>query len=90
MVIFLKPKDIPSVINYIAKFWKKINSFIYEIQLKIKEITSEIDISKDEIEETFHDKIEKLRLEIYQQQEFLDFEETKKTPTLDIKKKKNK
>ena len=57
MVIFIKPKDIPS------------------------------DETKDMVEENFHDKIEKLRLQIQQEPEFFDFDEVKKTPKLIEKKK---
>lgn len=88
MVIFLKPKDIPSVVNFITNLWKKIRSFIVEIQSKINEITYEIDNTKNDIKETFHDKIERLRLEINQQQDFPDFDDNKKTPKLEIEKNK--
>ena len=90
MVIFIKPKDIPSVVNFIAKTFKKIRSFISEIRKQINEITSEIsDTTEDtteDIEETFHDKIEKLRLEIDNSEpDFFDI-----TPKLKIEKKHHK
>ena len=86
MVIFIKPRDIPSVVNFIVSVWKKIKSFVETIQIQIKNITSEISETTDDIEETFHDKIEKLRLEIDNQTDLFDT-----TPKLDIKnKKKNK
>ncbi len=86
MVIFIKPKDIPSVVNFIAKTFKKIRSFISEIRKQINEITSEISDTTDDIEETFHDKIEKLRLEIDNSEpDFFDI-----TPKLKIEKKHHK
>lgn len=86
MVIFIKPKDIPSVVNFIAKTFKKIRSFISEIRKQINEITSEISDTTEDIEETFHDKIEKLRLEIDNSEpDFFDI-----TPKLKIEKKHHK
>lgn len=86
MVIFIKPKDIPSVVNFIAKTFKKIRSFISKIRKQINEITSEISDTTDDIEETFHDKIEKLRLEIDNSEpDFFDI-----TPKLKIEKKHHK
>ncbi|MBR1544835.1 MAG: hypothetical protein IJ638_02735, partial [Alphaproteobacteria bacterium] len=72
MVIFIKPRDIPSVVNFIVSVWKKIKSFVATIQNQIKNITSEISETTDDIEETFHDKIEKLRLEIDNQTDLFD------------------
>ena len=86
MVIFIKPKDIPSVVNFIAKTFKKIRSFISEIRKQLNEITSEISDTTDDIEETFHDKIEKLRLEIDNSEpDFFDI-----TPKLKIEKNHHK
>ena len=86
MVIFIKPKDIPSVVNFIAKTFKKIRSFISKIRKQINEITSEISDTTEDIEETFHDKIEKLRLEIDNSEpDFFDI-----TPKLKIEKKHHK
>ncbi len=86
MVIFIKPKDIPSVVNFIAKTFKKIHSFISKIRKQINEITSEISDTTEDIEETFHDKIEKLRLEIDNSEpDFFDI-----TPKLKIEKKHHK
>ncbi len=82
MVIFIKPKDIPSVVNFLATVWKKIQSFTNEIRKQIKNITSEISDKTEEYEETFHDKIEKLRLEIENEPEFFDL-----SPKLNINKK---
>ncbi len=82
MVIFIKPKDIPSVVNFIAKVWKKIQSFVSKIRVQIRNITSEISETTDETEENFHDKIEKLRLKINSEPEFFDL-----TPKLKISKK---
>ena len=82
MVIFIKPKDIPSVVKFIAKIFKKIRNFISHVKGQIDEITNEISDTKDEINETFHDKIEKLRLEIEKEPEFFDI-----TPKLKIEKK---
>ena len=82
MVIFIKPKDIPSVVNFIAHCFKKIRSFIFNMQKQIREITSEVSDSTDEIDETFHDKIERLRLEIEKEPEFFDI-----SPKLKIDKK---
>lgn len=91
MVIFIKPKDIPSVVNAIAKFWKKIKSFMGEIQIQIKNITEEIDETKDATYESFHDKIEKVRLEIEKQEELDLYDDIdKKTPKLKIEKAKKR
>ncbi len=88
MVIFLKPKDIPSVVNFIVRIYKKIRNFIFEIQSQIKKITNEIEDEKTEINESFHDRIEKLRLQIENEPEFFDLEEKMKTPKLKIEKNK--
>ncbi|MGN0929537.1 MAG: twin-arginine translocase TatA/TatE family subunit [Alphaproteobacteria bacterium] len=91
MVIFIKPKDIPSVVNVIAKFWKKIKNFIYEIQTQIQNITDEIDETKNVTYESFHDKIEKVRLEIEKQEELDLYDDIdKKTPKLKIEKAKQR
>ena len=91
MVIFIKPKDIPSVVNSIAKFWKKLKSFMGEIQTQIKNITEEIDETKDVTYESFHDKIEKVRLEIEKQEELDLYDDIdKKTPKLKIEKAKKR
>ena len=52
------------------------------MQKQIREITSEVSDSTDEIDETFHDKIERLRLEIEKEPEFFDI-----SPKLKIDKK---
>ncbi len=49
---------------------------------QIKNITSEISDTKEDIEESFHDKIEKLRLKIDSEPDFFDL-----TPKLKINKK---
>ena len=90
MVIFIKPKDIPSVVNFIAKIWKWIKDFVSEVQEQINKVALEIKETKDETNETFHDKIEKLRLEINQQTDFFDIDDNKKTPKLKINKKTKK
>lgn len=91
MVIFIKPKDIPSVVNAIAKFWKKLKSFMGEIQNQIKNITEEIDETKDSTFESFHDKVEKVRLSIEKQEELYFCDDTdKKTPKLKIEKTKQR
>lgn len=87
MVIFIKPKDIPSVVNFLAKIIKKVQEFVFEIRHQINSISSDIDETKDMVEENFHNKIEKLRLQIQQEPEFFDFDEVKKTPKLIDKKK---
>ncbi len=85
MVIFINPKDIPSVIKTIAQFIKKIKSFVYEIEHEIKNITNEIEETKETTYETFHDKIEKLRLDIEKESNLDTFDdEDKKTPKLNI------
>ena len=83
MVIFIKPKDIPSVVNFIARIWKKIQSFIFKVRTQIQNITSEISDTIDETEESFHDRIEKLRLKIDNEPSFFDL-----TPKLKISKNK--
>ena len=91
MVIFIKPKDIPSVVNAIAKFWKKLKNFMGEIQTQIQNITEEIDETKDSTFESFHDKIEKVRLDIEKQTELDLYDEAdKKTPKLKIEKTKQR
>ena len=85
MVIFIKPKDIPSVVNFIVSVWKKIRSFIQTIKNQIQNITSEISDTTEDIEETFHDKIEKLRLEIENEPDFFDLQ-----PKLSINKQETK
>ena len=94
MVIFVKPKDIPSVVNAIAKFWNAVKNFIFEIQTQIRNITDEIDETKDETLETFHDKVERVRLEIEKQNtldlDIYDDELDKKTPKLKIEQPKQK
>ena len=90
MVIFIKPKDIPSVVNCIASVWHKIRSFMQRVHTQINLITSEIDDTQDIMEDTFHDRIEKLRLKINEEPDFFEYEEDsqKKQPTLDIPRKK--
>ena len=85
MVIFIKPKDIPSVVNFVATIFKKIRSFVFEVKKQIQNITSEITDTTDDIEETFHDKIEKLRLEIEDEPKFFDV-----SPKLNVVKKETK
>ena len=85
MVIFLKPKDIPSVVNFIATVFKKVRDFVASVKKQIQDITSEITETTGEIEETFHDKIEKLRLEIESEPDFFD-----ESPKLQLDKKENK
>ncbi|MCR5506630.1 MAG: hypothetical protein K6F04_02145 [bacterium] len=86
MVIFIKPKDIPSVVNFLVKIWKKIQSFVSTIRTQIQNITSEISDTTGDIEETFHDKIEQLRLEINNETDLFD-----KSPKLNLEQqKKNK
>ena len=82
MVIFIKPKDIPSVVNFIARIWKKIQTLVLKVRTQIHNITSEVSDTTDEIEENFHDRIEKLRLKINNEPEFFDL-----TPKLKISKK---
>ncbi len=82
MVIFIKPKDIPSVVNFITKCYKKVRKFVSEVRAQIKNITSEITETSDDIEESFHEKIEKLRLEINNEPDFFDL-----SPKLKIDKK---
>lgn len=88
MVIFINPKDIPSVIKNIAKCIKKLKSFINDIQKEIKDITKEIEETRENTYETFHDQIEKIRLEISKDinEEYYE-EENKKTPQLKINEK---
>lgn len=94
MVIFVKPKDIPSVVNAIAKFWRHLKNFIFEIQTQIRNITDEIDDTKNETFETFHDKVERVRLEIEKQAsldlDIFDDDFNKKTPKLKIEQPKQK
>ena len=85
MVIFVKPKDIPSVVNFIAKCFKKIRKFISDVKTQIQNITSEISETKGEVEETFHERIEKLRLEINNEPDFFDL-----SPKLKIDKKEKR
>ena len=85
MVIFVKPKDIPSVVNFIAKCFKKIRKFVSDVKAQIQNVTSEITKTGDELEESFHEKIEKLRLEINNEPDFFDL-----SPKLKIDKKKEK
>ena len=78
MVIFIKPKDIPSVVNFLAKIIKKVQEFVFEIRRQINSISSDIDETKDMVEENF---------QIQQEPEFVDVDEVKKTPKLIDKKK---
>lgn len=90
MVIFIKPKDIPSVVNFIASVWRKIKLFMQRMHTQINLITSEIDDTQEIIEDTFHDRIEKLRLKINEEPDFFEYDDgNKKQPTLDIPKRKS-
>lgn len=93
MVIFVKPKDIPSVINAIAKLWKKTKAFIEEIRTQIHNITTEIDETKTETYESFHEQIEKLRKQIKDEEKEIDFfddDYERITPKLQFDKPKRK
>ena len=90
MVIFIKPRDIPSVVNFILLSWHKICSFVQHVHAQISRITSEIDNTENIIEDTFHDRIEKLRLKINEEPDFFEYEEDnkKRQPKLNLPTKK--
>ena len=90
MVIFIKPKDIPSVVNFLATIWHKTSQFIKRIHTQISVITSEIDDTQEIIEDTFHDRIERLRLKINEEPDFFEWDDdgNKRQPKLDIPQKK--
>ena len=75
MVIFIKPKDIPSVVNAIARVFKKLKNFLFEIQTNLKNITDEIDDTEKKVYKTFHEQVEDVRLKIEQEENFNLFDD---------------
>ena len=61
------------------------------MRTQINYITSEIDDTENIMDDTFHDRIEKLRLKINEEPDFFEYEEDnkKRQPTLDLPKKKS-
>lgn len=87
MVIFLKPKDIPSVINFIAMCWKKIKSFTDEVRSQIQTISNELDDVKETTYKSFQEQVDEVRLELEKNNPQNIYEEMEDnfTPKLDIK-----
>lgn len=59
MVIFLKPRDLPIIINFLVSIWTSLQSFIFKIHEKFKYITSEINDNIKYIDDTFYDNVKK-------------------------------
>ncbi len=90
MVIFLHPRDIPSVINFVAKIFAYIQDFIYNTRMKMNYIKSGIENDVVFLNDTFHDNIEQLKLEIPDEPDFFDLNDdtdlSKKIPKIEIPK----
>ncbi len=82
MVIFLKPRDLPIIINFLVSIWTSLQSFILKIHEKFKYITSEINDNIKYIDDTFHDNVKKISLSISNEPDFFDYEEEKKYPKM--------
>ena len=90
MIIILKPEDLPTVVNFIAVLFRRINEFLTTMSSKIKYMTSELEDDVEYAKDRFHDNTKQIKLDFTPEFDFFDLsEDDKKTPKLTIKKEKS-
>ncbi|MDR2098452.1 MAG: hypothetical protein LBO78_00295 [Rickettsiales bacterium] len=92
--VLIPPKDMPAVVRFLAKAWRKIAAWARSVRMQINELAGSLDDVREADDDTydlFRDQIEEQRRAFsLRRSSFYDELEDKKTPTLKISGVENK